>query len=121
MMEVYNLIKSIQKRPLMYIHEEKIDYIYYLLVGYCAALTKHNSPTEMDKKFSFWFGKWLNDWIKFNYDDNCQLKTYCWGEILKEITKSEEEAVQLFYKLCERFFSDYEDGKGYFEWKNNQN
>ncbi len=108
----------------MFIHEEKINYIYYLLEGYCAASSKHNSSIEMDKKFSFWFYKWLNDWLKFNYDEYYQLqtlKTYCWGEMLKEITKSEEEAIQLFYKLCEQFFSDYEEGVGYFEWRNTEN
>lgn len=29
-MKVYNLIKSIQKRPLMFIHEERINYILFV-------------------------------------------------------------------------------------------
>lgn len=49
-MEMFKLITNIRKRPLMYVKEEKIEYIYYLLSGYCAAgiATQEDS---MNKKF----------------------------------------------------------------------
>ena len=49
-MDMFKLITSIRKRPLMYVKEEKIEYIYYLLSGYCAAgiATQEDS---MNKKF----------------------------------------------------------------------
>ncbi len=75
----------------------------------------------MDKHFDIWFIKWLNMWVTENYDTTYEFKTFHWNDTLKEITKSEEEAVQLFYKLCEQFFSDYEEGVGYFEWRNAEN
>lgn len=120
-MYIKELIKSIQVRPLMYLQEEKIDYMYHFLEGHCGLARRYSMTSEMDKHFGSWFVKWLNKWVVENYDNMHEFKTFYWNDTLKEITKNEEEAVQLFYKLCEQFFSDYEEGKGYFEWKNNQN
>ena len=120
-MYIKELIKSIQVRPLMYLQEEKIDYMYHFLEGHCGLARRYSMTSEMDKHFEIWFVKWLNKWVVENYDNMHEFKTFYWNDTLKEITKNEEEAVQLFYKLCEQFFSDYEEGKGYFEWKNNQN
>ena len=39
-MQIEQLIISMQKRPKMFVKEERIDYIYYLLSGYCGANNK---------------------------------------------------------------------------------
>lgn len=120
-MYIRELIKSIQIRPLMYLQEEKIDYIYHFLAGHCGLARRYDLTAEMDKHFEIWFVKWLNNWIIENYDSMYMFKTFYWNDMLKEITSSEEEAVQLFYKLCEQFFSDYEEGAGYFAQKSTEN
>ncbi|MCM1500888.1 MAG: hypothetical protein NC124_20715 [Clostridium sp.] len=116
-MYIKKLIQFIQKRPLMYLQEEKIDYIYHFLLGHCGFACRCDFASEMDKEFELWFGKWLYEWMVEHYDKNYKFKTFHWNDTLKEITGSEEEAVQLFYTLCETFFSDYEEETGYFEWK----
>ncbi len=114
-MYIKELINCIQKRPLMYVQEEKISYISHLLMGYCLAASHNNVPSEMDKHFWAWFGSWLDNWIKIKYSKDFEFKAY-WFETLKDITQDEREAVQLFYKLCKQFFDDYEEKKGYFNW-----
>ena len=51
-MQIEQLIASIQKRPKMFIKEEKIEYIYYFLIGYCAANNKL-SDNDIERKFCF--------------------------------------------------------------------
>lgn len=113
-MYIRELIKSIQIRPLMFVQEERLDYIEHLLMGYCGACHKSNSITEMDKNFNCWFEKWLREWIRVNYNDSYELKTLFWHDAIRDITYDENEAVQLFYKLCEQFFCEYEGKRGYF-------
>lgn len=121
-MYIKDLINFIQKRPLMYVKEERLDYIYQLLTGYCMAASKNNAPSEMDKHFHSWFGKWLYKyWIKQNYNDSFELKTLHWDDIIKEINHNKCGDVEFFYELCEQFFSDYEQRVGYFEWRNTEN
>lgn len=115
-MYIMDLINSIQKRPLMYVQEEKIDYIAHLLMGYCIAASHNNAPSEMDKNFWAWFGYWLDDWMKVNYSNSYEVKTLYWHEILKDITDDEREAVELFYRLCKQFFKDFKQKNGYFNW-----
>ena len=117
-MHIKELVKGMRIRPLMYLQEEKIDYIYHFFIGYCGLARHYGDYTEdMDKHFVTWFVQWLNNWIIENYDKNYEFKTFHWNETIKEITQSEEEAVQLFYELCEQFFSDYEEKVGFFRWR----
>lgn len=114
-MYIKEVIKTMKARPLMFVQEEKIDYICHFIRGFCASAGWYSSGTkEIDSYFEEWFVKWLNNWIIENYDNKHEFKTFYWNETLKEITQSEEEAVQLFYELCEQFFSDYEERVGFF-------
>ena len=115
-MNIEQLIYEIQKRPKMFVKEERIEYIYYLLSGYCAASNK-SSDDDVDKKFCCWFGKWLRTWIEDNIDDEYISKTAYWYDDVKAIDKNEQKEVIVFFDLCHHFFNDYSNGTGYFSWK----
>ena len=115
-MYIFNLIMSIKQRPKMYLKEEKIEYIYYLLSGYCGA-NNLEKKDDIDSKFMIWFGKWLIWWIQENIDKDYEIKTAFWYEDIKRISKDENNECVLFYELCQKFYDDYMDKKGYFEWR----
>lgn len=112
-MEINKLVMSIKKRPLMYVKEEKIEYIYYLLSGYCSANTQED---VMDKKFIMWFGKWLNQWIEEHMDSDHISESCFWYDNIKIITKDESAECEVFYNLASLFFEEYNKKSGYFEW-----
>lgn len=115
-MQIKELISSIQKRPKMFVKEERIDYIFYLLFGYCGAHSKL-SEDDMDRSFCIWFGKWLIMWIEDNVDAEYSSKTAWWYDDIKTIAKNEQDELNLFFELCNKFFEDYRNKTGYFSWR----
>lgn len=116
-MYIEQLIDSIRKRPKMYVQEEKIEYIYYYIFGYCSAC--HNfSVDNMDKMFCCWFWKWLEKWIIDNIDSEYQTKSAIWYEDIKKIAGGKQKEINLFFSLSKQFFDDYKNKKGYFERMN---
>ena len=111
-MEIKQLIDAMRKRPGMYVREERLDYIYHLISGYCGG--KYGSACEMDYKFSCWFWKWLLQWIEENVDAEYSPKSCYWPDDIKAIAGGEEKEVPLFYELCDKFFEDYYKKRGYF-------
>lgn len=113
-MDIEQLIDSIKKRPKMYFQEEKIEYIYYYILGYCSA--SHNfSDDDMDKMFCCWFWKWLVKWIIDNIDSSYQTTSVFWYEDIKKIAGEEQNEIPLFFSLCKVFFHDYKNKIGYFK------
>lgn len=101
-MQIKQLIISIQKRPKMFVKEEKIEYIYYLLSGYCGA-SKRVCDDEMDQKFCFWFGQWLKRWIIENFDANYVPTTAYWYDDIKAVVSEPQNEFGLFFELCHSF------------------
>lgn len=116
-MQIEQLIHSMKKRPGMFVKEEKIEYIYYFLLGFCGA-NKYYITDGMDHKFSLWFGKWLLMWIENNIDSEYAPKTAYWYDDIKTLAKNENNEVRLFYELCEEFFLEYRNKMGYFSFRN---
>lgn len=115
-MQIEKLIDSIQKRPKMFVKEEKIEYIFYLLSGYCGANGKL-SEDDINRNFCFWFGKWLIIWIQNNVNVKYTPQTAFWYDDIKTISKSKQDEIKLFFDLCNCFFEDYENKTGYFSWR----
>ena len=49
-----------------------------------------------------------------NEIDSCPLNdidykrhSFCWYQIYKDVTKNDDEAIELFFKLCKLFFKEY--------------
>ena len=118
-MEIYELLMGMKRRPLMYVTEKKIEYIFNFLRGFCYASYKDNTDTDdnMDCKFVTWFGEWLRRWEKKNVDSDEVPVSMCWYEDIKKIAKSEADECKLFYDLVDVFFEDYKKKRGYFRWR----
>jgi len=119
-MYIKELIDTIKKRPGMFVREEKIEYIYYYISGYCSACHKY-SNNDMNKMFFCWFGKWLQKWIENNIDFKYKPKSACWYDDIKTIAECEQKETECFFYLCNIFFDDYEHKRGYFVWRNISN
>lgn len=113
-MYIEQLIESIDKRPKMYVKEEKLEYIYYYILGYCSA-SHHFSTDEMDKMFCCWFWKWLVKWIEDNVNSEYQTKSAIWYDDIRNIAENENEEIELFFRLSREFFEDYKNKTGYFK------
>lgn len=113
---VEKLINNMRKRPKMYVAEIRIDYIFYFLFGYCGA-NHELSEDDMDRRFCFWFGKWLIKWIEDNVDKEYLPETAFWYDDIRRITRSEQDEAAIFFELCEYFFKDYRNKTGYFSWR----
>lgn len=118
-MQIEQLIDEIQRRPKMFVKEERIEYIYYLLSGYCGANCKL-SDNDMEHKFRFWFGKWLRMWIEDNVDAEYAPETAYWYDDIKKITKKDQNELTVFFDLCKSFFEDYKNKTGYFSWRDEE-
>lgn len=119
-MQIEQLIDSIQKRPGMFVEGKRVDYIYYLLSGYCGANNKLLHEDDMNQSFSCWFGKWLWQWIEENVDAEYTPRTMLWYDDIKWLAKDGQEEFTLFFDLCKLFFEDYKNKTGYFSWRNQQ-
>ena len=105
MINIEEFIESIEKRPLMYLDQKKIDYLYYYLVGY---LYKENDCNDdVDNWFRHHFENWTLIWVKNNIDIDYKRHSFCWYQIYKDVTKNDDEAIELFFKLCKLFFKEY--------------
>lgn len=109
-MYIEQLIDSMKKRPKMYVKEEKIEYIYYYILGYCSASCQF-SDDDIDKMFCNWFWKWLVKWIKDNVDSEYQPQSVIWYDDIKIIAKEGKKEKDVFFDLCKLFFEDYKNSK----------
>ena len=112
-MHIEQLIQSMKKRPHMYVDEVRLDYIFYVIMGNCGA-NHHYETDELDRYFCVWFGKWLEKWIVDNIDPDYQMSSFMWYKTIEEIVPAEENSVEMFFGLCDMFFEDYKNSKGYF-------
>ena len=114
-MFIEELINTMEKRIKMFVQEEKIEYIFHFILGYCSSCGHFSVGDNIDKCFIDWFGKWLVEWITDNIDSEYEIKTLIWSETIKEISEEESGEINLFFSLCKKFFNDYRNKKGYFE------
>ena len=113
-MYIEEAIGVLRKRPGMVVSKKTIEHIYYFISGSCFA-GQYLECDEMDKMFSSWFGEWLLQWVKENMDAQYKPATSYWYMDIKEIAGGAEKEVPLFLDLCENFFDDYKNRRGYFE------
>lgn len=112
-MKILNKIAFIKEHPERFMKEEKIEYVYYYLMGYCSIFGTQDKD-DIDQKYFTYFSDWLIDWIKKNIDEKYVPQSDSWYEIIKDITKEPKKPLNVFYDLTKLFFEDYEAKRGYF-------
>ena len=107
-MNVEKFILAIKNRPLMYVEQIRIDYIFYLLKGYVGSNLSIEEKKEIDYTFKQKFYQWVLAWANKNTDKVFETsESYYWHKILSEVSDSEQSAVNLFFELCDTFFEEY--------------
>ena len=96
MMNIKDFINAIQNRPKMYVEELRLDYIYYIIIGFLGS-------NLMNKNY---FPNWLLEWVRKNKNEYYEKRSFYWYHILIDVTNSEEEAIMLFFELSDKFFEE---------------
>ena len=79
---------ALKRRTLIYVSEEKIEFIFHFLIAYSYATYKYNTETgdNIDCRFVPWFGEWLRKWEKECDSDDVSV-SMCWYEDIKRMRK----------------------------------
>lgn len=108
-MNVKNLIKNIQKKPKAFVHEVRADYIEYVIEGFLCCNTMYDRADDEEKCYHCYFIDWITEWINKNIDKKYRRKSALWHQVLRDVTNDEQETVDLFFKLSELYFKQYEE------------
>ena len=88
----------------MYVDEVRIDYIFYLIFGYLGS-NLMKEQCYIDEQFRNCFFDWVLNWVKLNIDENYECTSFFWYHIIKDVTDTESEAVEMFFNLSNKFFA----------------
>ena len=77
-------------------------------VGYLGCNLINKTDCVIDQKFKSHFPNWLIRWVKANVDESYERQSFFWHHILRDVTCNESEAIELFFKLCNKFFKEIE-------------
>ncbi len=96
MIDIYELIEKIQKRPSMYLGKPSISNLRAFLAGYNFSRRAMNIPqTEQEIKFEN-FQEWIQN--KFNITSS-----QSWDNIIIFYSEDEKDALNQFFDLFEEF------------------
>lgn len=96
MMDLFDLIANIRKRPVMYLGELSISQLRTFLAGYGFARRQMKIPqTQQEKMFST-----FQTWIENRFGISSQQR---WDRIILDSSQNEEEAIQQFFTLFDEF------------------
>lgn len=112
-MNIEQVIEVIKDRPLMYIETLRIENIHHLLRGFHLSSVVNKTCEPLDNYFNVYFIKWVLQWIRKNKNPNYDVESFYWHHFIKDITESEEEAIELFFQLSEQFFEEYHNNGGF--------
>lgn len=107
-MNVKDFIKMIKKKPQVFVHEVRADYLEYVIEGFMCCNSMYKRTDNEEKCFHSHFVNWLVEWINKNLDNKYRMKSFYWHQILRDVTNDEQEAVDLFFQLCDLYFQQYE-------------
>ncbi|MEH2132840.1 MAG: hypothetical protein V7K86_19865 [Nostoc sp.] len=96
MVDLYDLIHNIQKRPAMYFGRASISNLRTFLAGYCFARRQMGiTQTQQEQHFSK-FQTWIQQ--RFNLASN-----QTWDQIILFFFQDEHTALEQFFKLFDEF------------------
>jgi hypothetical protein len=96
MLDLYDLIRNIQKRPAMYLGRASISNLRTFLAGYCFARRQMEVPQTTQEQHFSEFQSWIQQ--KFHLNSN-----QTWDEIILFFSQDENAALDQFFKLFDEF------------------
>jgi hypothetical protein len=100
MVDLYDLIRNIQKRPAMYLGRVSISNLRTFLAGYCFARRQMKIPQTLQEQLFSEFQTWIQQ--KFNLTSH-----QTWDQIILFFSQDEHTAVEQFFKLFDEFTQQY--------------
>jgi cytochrome P450 len=98
-MDIYELLQKIRKRPDLYLGKPSLEHLQVFLDGYTFARRQLNLPlTEQEQEFEK-FQIWIEH--KFNLPD-----TQSWTKIILFYSANERDALQRFFELLDEFIQE---------------
>lgn len=96
MLDLYDLIRNIQKRPAMYLGQPSISHLRTFLAGYFFARYQlGQTETEQEKQFSD-FQAWVQQQFKVTSSQS-------WDKIILFFSQDEQKALESFFELFDEF------------------
>ncbi len=96
MLDLYDLIRNIQKRPAMYLGRSTISNLRTFIAGYSFARRQMQIPqTTQEQEFSN-FQTWIQQKYNVAYNQT-------WDQIILFFSKDENSAFEEFFKLFDEF------------------
>jgi len=96
MLDLYDIIRNIQKRPAMYLGQPSITHLQSFLAGYFVA--RHQlgeAETDQEKHFAN-FDTWIQEKFKIKSSQS-------WDKIILFFSQDERQALDLFFELFNEF------------------
>ncbi|MFG6368264.1 MAG: hypothetical protein K1W16_07515 [Lachnospiraceae bacterium] len=100
-----------KKKPQAVLNEVRIDYLEYVIDGFKGCNKINGFDDDIAVQFHYYFSDWLINWIQSNRDKKYEKQHFFWYHTFRDLTNDEEEAVTLFFTLCDKFFEEYENEK----------
>lgn len=104
--QIRELINAMRSRPQMYLEDMKLDYIYHFIFGYLMSIKVNGKESVRGISFARYMFYWILEWIVKNIDASYKPKDFHWHHIIYEVTNSEDEAVELFFKISDEIFHE---------------
>jgi hypothetical protein len=99
MLDLYDLIHNIQKRPAMYLGRSTISNLRTFIAGYSFARRQMQIPqTSQEQEFSN-FQTWIQQKYNVAYNQT-------WDQIILFFSKDENSAFEEFFKLFDEFINN---------------
>ncbi|MCD1258185.1 hypothetical protein B5M42_004945 [Paenibacillus athensensis] len=94
---LYKKIQQMKQRPAMYMGRKSLHLLQAYLNGYIAY---HN---EVHDEPNYFFLPELQEYVQQRYNLHT---THSWASLITFFSGSDEDAVDIFYKLLDEFFSE---------------
>lgn len=105
MIDLYDLIRNIQKRPAMYLGQTSITNFQSFLAGYFFARHQLGEPeTEQEKHFVN-FEPWIQQKFKITSSQS-------WDKIILFFSQDEHQALERFFELFDEFSTEDGNNEG---------
>lgn len=84
--------------------------MYHFISGYLGRVLA-NGKEDFRIPFKRLMFDWISEWIEENIDKNYEPKDFCWYRMIYELTNSESEAVELFFKICDEILYEVSESE----------
>ncbi len=96
MIDLYNLIQNIQKRPAMYLGQPSITHFQSFLAGYFFARHQLGQLDPEEEKHFANFETWIQEKFKITSSQS-------WDKIILFFSPDDHQALNLFFELFDEF------------------